>query len=43
MRNPAGSSTSSGERKGTDPTVYCTSFKKPRFYIFSKRSLEIGG
>lgn len=41
MRNPAGSSTVSGERKGTDPTIYCTSFKKPRFFIFSKRSPDI--
>lgn len=42
MRNPAGSSTVSGERKGTDPTIYATSFKKPRYFIFSKRSSETG-
>lgn len=42
MRNPAGSSTMSGERKAADPTIYCTSFKRQRFYIFSRRSAEIG-
>ena len=42
MRNPAGSSSSSGERKASDPTFYCTSFKRPRFYIFSRRSPEVG-
>ena len=38
MRNPTGSSNSAGERKSSDPTLYCTSFKRPRFYIFSRRS-----
>ena len=42
MRNPTGSSSSTGERKSADPTIYCTSFKRPRFYIFSRRSPEIG-
>ena len=41
MRNPAGSSNAQGERKGTDPTIYCTAFKKPRFYIFSRRQPDI--
>ena len=40
MRNPAGSSTSQGERKAADPLLICTSFKRPRFYIFSKRQPE---
>lgn len=42
MRNPSGASNAGGERKGTDPTLFCTSFRRPRFYIFSRRSPEIG-
>lgn len=42
MRNPSGSSSTSGERKAADPTFFCTSFKKPRFYIFSRRNPEVG-
>ena len=42
MRNPSGTSTNSGERKAPDPTIYCTSFKRGRFYIFSRRTPELG-
>ena len=42
MRNPSGTSNSSGERKSADPTFYCTSFRRPRFYIFSRRSPDLG-
>lgn len=42
MRNPTGSSSTTGERKGADPTFFCTSFRKPRFYIFSRRNPETG-
>jgi hypothetical protein len=42
MRNPSGTSTNSGERKAPDPTIYCTSFKRARFYIFSRRAPELG-
>lgn len=27
-------------KKETDPTIYCTSFKKNKFYIFSRREPE---
>lgn len=40
MKNPSGSAGAGGassQRKDTDPTLYCTAFKKSRFYIFSKR------
>ena len=40
MKNPAGTSGGGGlssQKKEADPTLFCTAFKKPRFYIFSKR------
>jgi len=37
MRNPSGSSNAQGERKSTDPNIFCTAFRKNRFYIFSRR------
>jgi hypothetical protein len=41
MRNPSGNSNKYGERKANDPTIYCTSYKRSRFYIFIKRSYDI--
>lgn len=41
MRNPSGSSNAQGERKSTDPTIYCTAFRKNRFYIFSRRQPDL--
>jgi peptidylprolyl isomerase domain and WD repeat-containing protein 1 len=41
MRNPAGSSNAKGERKGTDPTLYISAFRKGRFYIYSRRQPEL--
>lgn len=41
MKNPSGTSGGGGgassQKKEADPTLYCTAFKKSRFYIFSKR------
>ena len=40
MKNPTGTSGQGGnssQKQDTDPTLYCTAFKKSRFYIFSKR------
>ena len=41
MRNPAGSSNAQGERKSSDPTIYCTAFRKNRLYIFSRRQPDL--
>ena len=41
MRNPAGSSNSQGERRSTDPTIFCTAFRKNRFYMFSRRQPDL--
>lgn len=41
MRNPAGSSNAKGERKGTDPTLYISAFRKGRFYIYSRRQPQL--
>lgn len=43
MKNTSNTTSISGttaNRKETDPTLYCTSFKKNKFYIFSKREPE---
>ena len=43
MKNVSNSASVSGtttNRKEADPTLYCTSFKKNKFYIFSKREPE---
>lgn len=41
MRNPSGSASNVGERRASDPTIYCTSFKRPRFYMFSRRAPDL--
>lgn len=41
MRNPASSSSAQEQRKGTDPLLICTAFKKNRFYLFSRRLPDI--
>lgn len=38
--NTASVSGTTANKKETDPTVYCTSFKKNKFYIFSRRQPE---
>jgi hypothetical protein len=43
MKNPTGSSGqggSSSQKKEPDPSIFCTAFKKNRFYIFTKREPE---
>jgi len=40
MKNPTGTSGGGGlssQKKEADPTLYCTAFRKARFFIFSKR------
>jgi len=40
MKNPTGTSGGGGassQKKDADPTLYCTAFRKARFFIFSKR------
>jgi hypothetical protein len=41
MRNPNGNANVQGERKAADPIIIATSFRRPRFYIFSRRVPEI--
>jgi len=41
MRNPSGNANAQGERKAFDANIVCTSFKRPRFYIFSKRTPDL--
>lgn len=43
LRNPKGTVGAGGmssQQKIKDPTLYCTAFKKNRFYIFSRREPE---
>lgn len=43
MKNTSNQTSIAGttaNKKETDPTLYCTSFKKNKFYIFSKREPE---
>ena len=42
MRNPNGNANVQGERKAADPLIVATSFRRPRFYIFSRRMPDIG-
>lgn len=41
MRNPSGNANITGERKASDPLIIATSFRRPRFYIFSRRTPEL--
>lgn len=41
MRNPNGNANIQGERKAADPIIIATSFRRPRFYIFSRRVPQI--
>lgn len=40
VSNQASASGTTTNKKEADPTLYCTSFKKNKFYIFSKREPE---
>ena len=40
MRNPNGNANAVGERKAADPLIVATSFRRPRFYLFSRRTPE---
>ena len=40
MRNPNGNANVYGERRAADPLIITTSFRRNRFYIFSRRAPE---
>jgi hypothetical protein len=41
MRNPNGNANTMGERRAADPLIIATAFKRPRFYLFSRRNPDV--